>query len=181
MEPKVSVLVHQSQLIYDRVSNKAQSGPARLAPDDPAASDGSQTSRGSAEAPDSQPWLRGPLLNCKFDFYRRLGQSRGHKYVIVVRAKVGSHVVVAQLSGPVFNIFPRLNQVSLRNVVPEDAPIFQACRMDDACSVMGLLREGKASLQDVTPMNDTILAVSVSLCPESCSLRRLFLPTRRHI
>jgi len=73
---------------------------------------------------------------------------------------LGSKVVFAQLSGNWrHNAIPRL-WVKVKNVVPEDSEIFKACKAGNVVAVRDIFQTRKASLNDITPRNETLLTVS---------------------
>jgi len=111
-------------------------------------------------------WHNGPSL--KIEYYNNRGKK---KYAVLVRAKVfGTHLLVLRLSGQLHSFYkgiPSISQLSLPNLVPENSPIFEACRQGNTQYAYKLLNEGKARPIDVTPSNHTPLSVRNS-CIKKC-------------
>lgn len=104
-------------------------------------------------------------LGQKFGFRYRKHQGKDGAGILFRITMLGSHGVVIHLFMPRALLpLPRLSQLSVRNVVPDNAPIFEACRAGNVSRVSNLLQRGCASLNDVTPQNHTLLAVRPPVC-----------------
>jgi hypothetical protein len=67
------------------------------------------------------------------------------------------------LAGLGFSIFN--SGIKLKNVVPEDSLIIEACKRGDVIMVRDLFRTGRASPDDITPENSNPLRVSRTTNP----------------
>lgn len=101
---------------------------------------------------------------CGFNMQYYQLSGRNQRYSFVLRAKISrSYVIFAQLSGPFFGVGSSVPfNISIRNLIPGDAEIVQACWRGDSEGVTRLFQSGSARPNDVTPSNDTPLSVSLS-------------------
>jgi hypothetical protein len=101
-------------------------------------------------------WLVNPGLLLLYWKTAKSLQPYRRRYSLFFGATLpGSKVLLAHLS-------PTLGfQIHVRNIIPADASIVQACKTGDVHLVQELLRQGKAKPNDLTEHNLSLMTVRV--------------------
>ncbi|KAI1129140.1 ankyrin repeat-containing domain protein [Nemania abortiva] len=114
---------------------------------------------GSTKASVRKKWFNGCAFN--IEYYNLDGKKK--KCSLLFRARIfRSHMIVLQLYGP----FPGADlaatfRMSIRNLIPDDSAILEACKRGDGERVRYLLKSGNSRPNDISLSNNTALSIAI--------------------
>jgi len=152
MAAKQDVMYRDILFMKREVSSRTNDdvGPSVTPP-----SERQNTQRKIMQASVMKTWLGVPGV--MIQYVRSAGRRKRHSILVGLRTP-RSRVLFARFSGLWHSSIPILN-IRIQNVVPEDSPIFIACKSGNVLRAQQLLETGQAGLNDITPRNETILTV----------------------
>jgi len=103
-------------------------------------------------------WLGFPCI--MIQYCRSAGRHKQQSILFGLKL-VGSKVVFVRLATPWQILGLPSLYLRVRNIIPEDAGIIQACKAGDVLKVRELLQDGKSRANDITATNETILTVCI--------------------
>jgi hypothetical protein len=115
--------------------------------------------------PASKKLMQACVMRSKFDipgfmvqYYRSAGQRKYFSLLFGFKLP-GAKVVFARLSGPAYTLGIPSFRIKVQHMVPEDSEIFTACKAGNVLQVRDALQAKRASLNDITARNETIITV----------------------
>ena len=160
--PVIESFLQQQEVIYnefvllkDGISSWTER-PLLPPPPLPISTEPKRKHNGKMRVSSMHTWLGFPCI--MIQYCRSTGRHKQQSILLGLKL-VQSKVMFVRLATPWQSLGVPSLYLRVRNIIPEDADIIQACKAGDVLKVRELLRDGKARVNDITVTNETILTV----------------------